>query len=114
MFNLVHVEKIVVAFLISTLLAGLVVIVYKKSHSSVNVRVENFDIDSLKSKEKVNINEADAADLMKLKGVGMTLAERIIDYRSSKGSFASIEDVKNVKGIGPALFERIKDDISIE
>ncbi len=114
MFNLQKIEKIIIAFLISTLLLGLVTIVYEKSHPSINVRVENFDIDSLKYREKVNINEAGVDNLMKLKGLGKVLAERIIDYRSSKGNFVSIDEIKNVKGIGRALFEKIKDDISIE
>ena len=46
--------------------------------------------------------------------VGKVLAERIVAYRDSKGSFVFIEDVKNVRGVGPALFEKIKDDLSTE
>jgi competence protein ComEA len=66
------------------------------------------------SNTPVNINTAGLEDLMRLKRVGKVLAQRIIDYRSSKGRFRSKEDIKNVKGIGDGLFEEIKKSISVE
>lgn len=62
---------------------------------------------------KVNINTADSAQLQTLNGVGPVTAQKIIDYRSSNGRFASIEDIKNVSGIGDKTFEELKDDITI-
>jgi len=116
MFNLTKLEKTIIIFLLSTLVLGLCVAVYRKSHSTAEVILGNFDIENQKpiAKGKININEADIEGLMRLKGVGKVLAQRIIEYRSSKGSFASIDDIKNVKGLGPVIFQKIKDDISIE
>ena len=51
---------------------------------------------------------------MKIKGIGRTISERIVEYRYNKGSFASIDDIKNVKGVGVALFEKIKTRIKTE
>jgi len=62
--------------------------------------------------EKININEASLEDLESLKGVGGSLAGRILEYRSKNGNFRSIEELKKVKGIGDKLFNRIKDKVA--
>jgi len=63
---------------------------------------------------KVNINTATAEELDTLPGVGPSIAQRIIDYRTANGPFRSIEDIKNVKGIGDATFEKLKDKITVQ
>jgi len=55
----------------------------------------------------LDLNTASAADLEGLPGIGTSLADRIIEYRATNGSFKSVEDLRNVKGIGPALFVKI-------
>ena len=62
---------------------------------------------------KININTAAAAELETLPRIGPAIAQRIIDYRTANGPFASIEDIMKVKGIGPATFEKIKDLITV-
>ena len=62
--------------------------------------------------ELININTADAAELMKLKGVGEKTAEKIIEYRAQT-PFEKPEDIMNVKGIGEKKFEDIKDHICV-
>lgn len=61
----------------------------------------------------IDINAASATELDGLPGIGQALAQRIIDYRTSNGSFKAIEDLRNVKGIGPALFEKIAPLITV-
>jgi competence protein ComEA len=41
------------------------------------------------------------------------LANRIIEYRTEKGEFKSVEDLKKVSGIGDKKFDEIKDKITI-
>ena len=65
------------------------------------------------SSNKVNINTASVSELVSLDGVGESTAEKIIAYRQSNGSFASIEDIKKVSGIGDKKFEAIKDRITV-
>lgn len=60
----------------------------------------------------ININTADASELMKLKGVGEKTAEKIIEYRV-QSPFEKPEDIMNVKGIGEKKFEDIKDHICV-
>ena len=61
----------------------------------------------------ININTADAEELMKLPGIGQAYAQSIIEYRESNGYFNQIEDLLNVSGIGLAKFENMKDLICV-
>jgi competence protein ComEA len=61
----------------------------------------------------VNINTADQATLESLPGVGPTLAQKIIDYRTQNGLFQQIEDIDDVTGVGPATYAKIKDLITV-
>jgi len=44
--------------------------------------------------------------------VGPALAERIIEYRQTNGSFTSIDELKNVPGIGSSKFDKMKEKIT--
>lgn len=71
-------------------------------------------IDGIKSSgSKININKASLEELKSLPGVGPSLAQKIITYRTENGKFNSIDDLKNVSGIGDKKFEGLKDNISI-
>ena len=56
---------------------------------------------------KININEASAAELEALPGIGPALAQRILDERQANGPFQRSEDITRVNGIGPSCCERI-------
>jgi competence protein ComEA len=60
----------------------------------------------------VDINTADATALETLSGIGPALAQRILDYRSAHGGFATIADLQKVTGIGPKKFDAIKARVS--
>lgn len=62
----------------------------------------------------ININTASAQELdERLPGIGPTLAQRIVEYRSSNGNFTSIEEINNVSGIGDKKYADIKDLIAV-
>ncbi len=62
---------------------------------------------------KININTASAEELSMLPGIGITYAERIVEYRTKHGPFLSVEDLTNVKGIGDSRFEAIKEYVTV-
>lgn len=62
----------------------------------------------------VRINTASVAELEELPGIGPKTAQAIVDYRSTHGSFASVEDILEVKGIGEVTLERIRDLITLD
>ncbi|MDD3002540.1 MAG: ComEA family DNA-binding protein [Candidatus Shapirobacteria bacterium] len=65
------------------------------------------------TKNIVRINTAGLEDLDTLNGVGPSIAQRIIDYRTENGGFKSVEEIKLVPGIGDKMFEKIKNDIQL-
>ena len=68
---------------------------------------------SIKSEGIVNINTANSAELQTLKGIGPKMADRIIEYRQTKGAFKSIEEIQNVRGIGEKTFEKLKSRLRV-
>jgi competence protein ComEA len=58
---------------------------------------------------RVDLNAASPSILDTLPGVGPVTAQRIIDWRTQHGRFASIEQLQEVEGIGPTRFSRLKD-----
>jgi competence protein ComEA len=61
----------------------------------------------------LDLNTASASDLDSLPGIGQSFADRIIEYRTTNGPFASVEDLQKVKGIGAALFAKIAPLVSV-
>ena len=82
---------------------------------SVAERIEGAENDDGDSKDKqVNINTADAAELLTLPGIGEAKAGSIIEYRNANGKFKTIEDLMNIPGIKEGLFNRIASRIVAE
>lgn len=61
----------------------------------------------------IDINSAGLEVLMSLKGIGMVLGQRIIDYRAEYGGFSSIEDIMHVSGIKESIYENVREYIKV-
>lgn len=62
----------------------------------------------------VNVNTADAETISaELKGVGISKAKAIIEYRKKHGPFKSAADLSLVKGIGERTVELNRTDIRV-
>lgn len=61
----------------------------------------------------ININTANLQTLDTLPGIGQSIAQSIIDYRTNVGLFKNIEDIKNVDRIGNKTFDKIKHLITV-
>ena len=57
---------------------------------------------------RLEINQATAAQLQTLPDVGIRLAERIVDYRSTHGPFKNIEELLEVRGLGELTLARLR------
>ena len=63
----------------------------------------------------VDINTADAQTIAaELKGVGMTKAKAIVEYRQKHGPFKTADDLSLVKGIGDRTVEINKQNILVK
>jgi competence protein ComEA len=57
--------------------------------------------------QAVDLNSADAQTLAELPGIGPTLAERIVEFRTLNGPFASVDGLADVAGITPQRLDAL-------
>lgn len=62
---------------------------------------------------KVNLNTASTAELDELPGVGPVTAERIVQWRTEHGRFASVDQLREVGGIGETRMSRLQDLVRV-
>lgn len=62
----------------------------------------------------VNLNQADAAGLQSLPGIGPALAKRIVAYRDANGPFQSVDQLTNVTGVGSKKLEKMREHLSLQ
>ncbi len=63
--------------------------------------------------DKIDINQADAAALAGLNGIGPARAEAIVEHRRMHGPFRSIEALVEVRGVSVSLIERNRDRLTV-
>lgn len=56
----------------------------------------------------VELNRADTADLLKVKGIGRYLADRILDYRKHLGGYVDVNQLLEVRGVSPDLMVQLR------
>ena len=61
----------------------------------------------------IDLNAATAADLDALPGIGPVLAQRIVDWRTENGRFASVDQLREVTGIGEAKYRDLEDKVTV-
>jgi competence ComEA-like helix-hairpin-helix protein len=62
---------------------------------------------------EIELNSADTAQLVKLRGIGSKLSMNIVQYRKQLGGFIRVEQLKEVYGISDETFAMIKPSIKI-
>ncbi len=61
--------------------------------------------------DRIDLNRATAAELMRLPGVGLRKAQAIVAHRQ-KSPFHRPEDVMRVKGCGRSWFQKVKANVT--
>lgn len=61
----------------------------------------------------IDLNTATLAQLDTLPGVGPVLAQRIIDWRTEHGRFASVDQLADVPGIGESRLSQLRDLVRV-
>jgi len=56
----------------------------------------------------IDINSASASELEDLPGIGPVLAGRIVEWRTTRGPFTSVDDLGQVEGIGSSVLEELR------
>lgn len=62
---------------------------------------------------KLNINAANKDELEALPAIGPTIAQRIIDDRTTNGPYKQIEDLARVRGISAHTVDELRDRITV-
>lgn len=61
----------------------------------------------------IDLNTATLAELDTLPGVGPVLAQRILDWRTEHGRFATVDQLSDVPGIGDARLAQLRDLVRV-
>ena len=59
--------------------------------------------------ETIDLNAASAEEIARLPRIGMSLAKRIVQDRTTRGAFRGLDEVDRVPGVGPALLARLSE-----
>ena len=62
----------------------------------------------------MNINTATAEELVELPGIGPSLAQRVVDYRTANGEFKAVEELVKVNGIGDSRMKELLPLVTVE
>jgi competence ComEA-like helix-hairpin-helix protein len=63
--------------------------------------------------EIININTANAGELIKLPHIGPATAKKILDYRNKNGKFLHAKELIRIPGVGKSTFQEIKEYITL-
>ncbi|SHI48088.1 competence protein ComEA [Clostridium cavendishii DSM 21758] len=94
-----------------------IVVVSKNNQNSnkiQNNKISNNILNNDKQEKRINLNSATIEELDSLPGVGKVTAEKIVEYRESKGGFKTIEELKNIGGLGDKKIDKFRDKIDVK
>ncbi len=106
-------ELIATFFLITTLLIGIGA-KYTIDHHWWLPETQVVDTNPESIKLKIDLNRAEWYELIILPGIGEKKAKAIVEYRKSKGTFKTLEQLCEVNGIGKKTVKKIEGLVFID
>ncbi len=106
-------ELIATFFLITTLLIGIGA-KYTIDHHWWLPETQIVDTNPESIKLKIDLNRAEWYELIILPGIGEKKAKAIVEYRKSKGTFKTLEQLCEVNGIGKKTVKKIEGLVFID
>jgi DNA uptake protein ComE-like DNA-binding protein len=73
-----------------------------------------FDENEAPLSDTIDLNKADSATVVRLKGIGPVTAGRIVERRMKKGPFTNIEQLKETGRFSASTFEILKKHLRVE
>ena len=98
--------QLTTAFLLGLATALLIIHLWSMSRWSTRPLVLE---QSPSARYRVDLNQADHAQLLQVSGIGDRTADKIEAYRQEHGDFRSPEELTRVRGIGPATYQKMSD-----
>ncbi|MGH7260805.1 MAG: ComEA family DNA-binding protein [Nitrospiraceae bacterium] len=68
----------------------------------------------LRAGARLDLNRATVEELQTLPGIGPVLAQRVVERRTARGPFKTVEDLGDVKGIGAKRLEQLRPLVKIK
>ncbi len=62
---------------------------------------------------KIDLNSATAAQLDTLPGIGPVTVQRILDWRTANGRFATVDQLREIEGIGERRFAQLRELVTV-
>lgn len=90
--------------------------------NKTEIQVKNTDLGLREEKVKdwklydidpIDLNKATSDELQKLNGIGPVLGDRIVKFRSAKGGYSTIEELKRIYGLSPETFEKVQGQLVV-
>lgn len=86
---------------------------YQRIANYINIPDDGFTSNKLSVGETIEINSADSATFTKVRGIGPSFAQRIIEYRKRLGGFLKKDQLQEVYGIDADKYHDIQNQLTI-
>ena len=86
---------------------------YKRLEPYINIPQSSFIYKKARLTGIIELNSADSAKMTGLKGIGPSLAVRIIRYRNRLGGFYRKEQLAEINGIDSAVYSGVAPEVTV-